>query len=87
MEPQQREQEMRRRLTASFSPVSLEIQDNSADHIGHGASGGHYTVRVVSEAFRGRTLVECHRMVYRALGDLMDEEIHALSVQTEPADA
>ena len=80
---ERRIEEMRRRLTAAFSPVSLELQDDSADHVGHGATGGHYTVRIVAEVFSGRPIIERHRMVYRALGELMEEEIHALSIRAE----
>lgn len=83
METQQRIEEIRRCLTEAFSPVSLDIQDDSADHIGHGATGGHYTVKVVAGAFSDRSVIERHRMVYRALGELMEEEIHALSIRAE----
>lgn len=83
MEAQQRIEEIRRRLTESFSPVNLSIQDDSADHVGHGATGGHYTVKIVADAFSGQSIIDRHRMVYRALGELMEEEIHALSIRAE----
>ena len=74
-------QEIRARLTEAFQPNTLDITDDSAAHAGHGASGGHYSVRIVSTAFRGHSPVDCHRMVYRALGNLMEGDIHALSIQ------
>lgn len=84
MEAQLRIEEIRRRLTEAFSPATLDIQDDSADHVGHGATGGHYTVKIVADAFSGQSIIERHRMVYRALGELMEEEIHALSIRAEP---
>ncbi len=44
--------------------------------------GHHFEAVVVSPAFRGRSRVQQHQLVYRALGDRMREEIHALSMQT-----
>jgi acid stress-induced BolA-like protein IbaG/YrbA len=44
--------------------------------------GQHFQARVVSIAFEGKTRVQRHQLVYRALGDRMREEIHALSMQT-----
>ena len=84
MESHQRMDEMRRRLIEAFSPIALDLQDDSADHIGHGATGGHYSVRIVADAFSGQSTINRHRMVYRALGELMQKEIHALSIRAEP---
>lgn len=69
-------------LTETFNPELLEIIDNSAAHAGHaGASGGgHYHVNIVAAAFDGKTLVQRHQMVYKALGDMMKEQIHALGI-------
>ena len=44
--------------------------------------GHHFEAVIVSPEFRGRTRVQRHQLVYRALGDRMREEIHALSMQT-----
>ena len=44
--------------------------------------GQHFQALVVSDAFAGRSRVQRHQLVYRALGDRMREEIHALSMQT-----
>jgi BolA protein len=78
------ERAIRERL-AALSPARLEIQDESAQHAGHAGSrpegGTHWQVRIVSEAFRGKTPVARHRMVYEALGDLMDRDIHALRIE------
>ena len=79
----EREKLITERLTAVFSPVLLELVDESHKHAGHPgarAGGGHFVVTVVSDAFAGKTPLQRHRMVYDALGDLMKTEIHALSI-------
>ena len=69
-------------LTEALSPESLEIIDNSAAHVGHAGNqgGGHYHVTIVSPLFEGKSLVQRHQMIYRALGDLMKHKIHALGI-------
>jgi BolA protein len=75
---------MRERL-ASLAPRALEIRDESGQHVGHAGSrpsgGTHGQVVIVSDAFRGKATVARHRMVYEALGDLMQGEIHALRIE------
>ncbi len=73
---------MRERL-ARLDPDVLEIEDDSARHAGHpGAAGGggHYNLRMSSPRFEGKPRVERHRLVYDALADLMQREIHALAM-------
>ena len=75
---------LRERLTAALAPEHLEIVDESAAHAGHAgarAGGGHFALTIVSPAFNGRGLLERHRMVYAAVGDLMQGEVHALSIK------
>ncbi|ALP53414.1 hypothetical protein Tel_09775 [Candidatus Tenderia electrophaga] len=76
----EREQLIRQRIEDALRPQHLELIDDSHLHAGHGATGGHYTVRVMSDAFVGKNLLQRHRLVYEALGDLMNGEIHALSI-------
>jgi BolA protein len=75
--------EIRRRLGA-LAPLRLELVDESGKHVGHAgaAPGGntHWKLTLVSAAFAGRTTVARHRMVYEALGDLMQNPIHALAI-------
>jgi BolA protein len=74
---------------AALSPESLEILDESGRHIGHeGAKGGggHYQLLLVSPRFRGVALPARHRMVYDALGSMMKQEIHALSIKAYAPD-
>lgn len=73
---------MRERLT-SLSPSALDITDDSALHAGHAGAaggGGHYRLRIVSNAFAGQNTVARHRAIYAALGDLMQSRIHALGI-------
>lgn len=84
-----RVQSIRERLNRAFSPVQIDITDDSQRHAGHAgaaAGGGHFSVRVVSEKFRGCSLIERHRMIYLAVSDMMPREIHALSIQAFTAD-
>lgn len=70
-------------LTETFHPTLLEILDNSAAHAGHAGAasgGGHYHVTIVADEFTGKSLVQRHQMVYKALGDLMKQQIHALGI-------
>jgi BolA family transcriptional regulator, general stress-responsive regulator len=79
---------MRERL-APLQPVTIEIEDESARHAGHeGAKGGggHYRMRIVAAAFTGKSMLERHRMVYDALGEMMRREIHALTVRAQTPD-
>lgn len=75
---------MRERL-AALAPTRLDLRDESAQHAGHAGwrpSGGtHWQLVIVSDAFRGKSTVARHRMVYEALGDLMNGEIHALKIE------
>jgi BolA family transcriptional regulator, general stress-responsive regulator len=84
-----REERLRRRLVERFAPSRLSIEDESHFHAGHaGAAGGqgHYRVRIVAEAFRGVPAVTRHRLVYAAVGDLLQTDIHALAIEALPPD-
>ena len=75
--------QIRRRL-ATLAPARLELVDESGKHIGHAgaAPGGntHWNLTIVSAAFAGKPTLARHRMVYEALGDLMQHPIHALAI-------
>ncbi len=74
---------IRERLEQNFQPSTLNIVDESHLHAGHASVGGagHFAVELVSEAFSGKNTVQRHRMVYEAMGELMNTEIHALSIK------
>jgi BolA family transcriptional regulator, general stress-responsive regulator len=75
--------EMRQRL-AALEPMALDLTDESAKHAGHAgaAPGGqtHWRLSIVSNRFAGKPTVARHRMVYEALGELMQHPIHALAI-------
>ena len=75
---------IRERLGAALSPTSLDIEDDSHRHAGHAGARdgrGHFNLVIVSAAFQDKKLIERHRMVYEALGDAMQTDIHALSIK------
>ena len=77
--------EMLRRLDSALSPTRVELVDDSEQHRGHGgynpAGESHFTLRIESAAFAGKSRVERQRMIYGALGELMRERVHALSIR------
>jgi len=77
--------EMLRRLGSALSPTRIELRDDSEAHRGHGgynpAGESHFSLTIESPAFAGKSRVERQRLVYAALGDLMVERVHALSIR------
>ena len=77
--------EMLRRLNFALSPSRIELVDHSEQHRGHGgynpAGESHFTLKIESDAFAGKSRVDRQRLVYRALGDLMHERVHALQIR------
>jgi BolA protein len=77
-------EQMTRKLTQAFSPSTLEIRDDSAKHAGHaGARAGgesHFSIRIVSDAFRGKARIDRHRMVHRVLAEELAGPVHALAI-------
>ncbi len=73
-----------RKLTEAFSPESLNVADESHQHEGHAGArpGGqtHFRVYIVSEAFKGKTRIERHRMINAALADDLAGGVHALAI-------
>ncbi len=79
---------IRQRLTDALNPESLDIEDDSASHAGHASAGGagHFNVVIVSDKFEGLNSLKRHRLVYDAVSDIMNTEIHALSMKTYTPD-
>ena len=79
-----RVQAIEERLRAAFSPRELLVKDQSHLHAGHAGAQdgrGHFEVLIVSELFVDAGRLQRHRMVFDAMGDLMDTDIHALRVR------
>jgi BolA protein len=73
---------IRQRL-AVLEPESVVLDDESAQHKGHAGAasgGGHFSLTLVSPKFRDLSTLARHRLVYEAMGELMQREIHALSI-------
>ncbi len=74
-------EQIRARLQQALAPSELEVLDEGYKHAGHANEGkGHFHVRIVSAAFAGQLPIKRHRLVYAALQGLMDNGIHALSI-------
>jgi len=79
--------EMLKRLHSALSPTRIDLVDDSEQHFGHGgynpAGESHFTLAIESPAFTGKNRVERQRMVYAALGELMESRVHALSIRAK----
>jgi BolA protein len=80
---------IRELLTAALAPKSLAVDDDSHKHAGHGGARGgqgHFSVDIVSAAFAGHLPLARHRLVYAALDEMMQADIHALSIRARTPD-
>ena len=80
-----RDERLLDRLRTALAAEHVALEDESARHAGHeGARGGagHYSVLVVSARFAGLDPVARHRAVYAAVGDMIPNEVHALSIRS-----
>lgn len=77
--------EMRRRLTQALGPTKIELVDDSDRHRGHAghnpAGESHFTLLIESTEFSGKSRIERQRLVHSALGDLVGQRVHALSIR------
>ena len=77
--------EIAQRLQAALAPSRLEVVNDSEKHRGHagydGSGESHFTVAVEAEAFRGMSRLQRQRAVNEALGDLLEERVHALAIR------
>ena len=78
------EEEIKTRLSQKMDLAHFEINDFTGRHLNHKLHEGgfHLEAVIVSKAFNEKNLIERHRMVYEAMGELMKHEIHALSMKT-----
>ncbi|WP_104207519.1 BolA family transcriptional regulator [Coxiella endosymbiont of Rhipicephalus microplus] len=76
--------QIQKRLIKVFHPEKLNVRDESHYHVGHVGSKegkGHFAIFIVAKAFKNKSLLESHRMIYEALNDLIKTDIHALQIQ------
>lgn len=81
-----RVKEIEQQLQARLAPTRLEVLDESAAHAGHSGAnaqgmGSHFRVRIASPAFDGKSRVACHRLVYDAMQNFIDQGLHALAIE------
>jgi len=73
-----------KKLTEAFAPHSLKVVDESHQHEGHAGHrpGGqsHFRIYIVSEAFKGKSRLERHRMINGKLADELAGGVHALAI-------
>lgn len=71
-------------LVSSFAPVRILVKDQSHLHAGHAGAEdgrGHFAVTIVSEQFEGHSRIARHRLVFDAVGEMMQTDIHALTIK------
>lgn len=82
------------KLQAGLTPISIEVIDESHKHAGHahavmrpgvasGAGGTHFQIKVVSDAFKGKSRVDRHRAINLLLAHELDTGVHALSIDAK----
>lgn len=87
MNNSERIERMRERISAALTPDHLDIEDEShlhAGHVGAKEGKGHFRVTIVSRAFADTPPLKRHKLVFEAVGDLMETDIHALSIDARP---
>jgi BolA family transcriptional regulator, general stress-responsive regulator len=80
---------IRARLSEQLRATAVDVIDDSHLHAGHAGARdgrGHFRVRIVSEAFSGLRPLQRHQLVYRSLGEMMQNDIHALSIVAHAPD-
>ena len=85
MDNQSRMTQMNSLIEASLMPTQLNIEDESHLHAGHAGAKtgmGHFRVTIASNKFEGLRPLQKHRLIYDALGSMMQTDIHALSIHT-----
>ena len=76
--------ELIQQALAVLEPTLLEVVDDSARHVGHAGAAtglGHFNVLIGAKAFAGLSPVARHKLVYQALGSLLETDIHAVGIQ------
>ena len=84
-----RENRIKEKLVQYLTPEMVEISDDSHLHVGHAGAKdgrGHFSVVIVSKKFRDLGQLKRHRLVYNALGELMETDIHALAIKAYSTD-
>ena len=70
---------------AALNPSHIKIEDEGHLHVGHAGakSGGHFKLYIISDVFRDKSIIERHKIIYKCLNELMNTEIHAISIKAK----
>ncbi len=73
---------------AALNPSDINIEDEGHLHVGHAGakSGGHFKLNITSDIFKDKSIIERHKIIYKCLNDLMNTEIHAISIKAKYKD-
>ncbi|GBU15092.1 BolA family transcriptional regulator [Polaromonas sp.] len=82
--------QIEQQLRAQLAPTRLEVFDESAAHASHAGAnaqgfGSHFRVCIASPAFAGKSRIACHRLVYDAMRNFIDQGLHALAIEILPS--
>ena len=82
-------QRITQKLTDAFSPLELDVVDESHKHAGHAGARPegetHFRVEIVSASFDGKSRIEQHRMINQQLAEELADRVHALSISAQGA--
>tara|TARA_B100000315_G_C14399252_1_gene505681 strand:- start:577 stop:828 length:252 start_codon:yes stop_codon:yes gene_type:complete len=70
------------KLKENFQGADITLENTSSQHIGHNAHGMHLKTTIVYDGFKGKTIIEQHRMVHHVLKQEIGREIHAITIST-----
>jgi BolA protein len=78
--------EIEQQLQARLQPAYLQVLDETGNHAGHAGAntagfGSHFRIRIAGPGFAGKSRVACHRLVYDALQNFIDQGLHALAIE------
>ncbi len=79
-----------RKLQLELNPSFIEIRDDSEKHKGHSGykqtGNTHFHLDIVSKIFKGKSKIECHKLIYTILKEELQTQIHALSINARSED-
>ena len=74
---------IKRKIAQALPGATIDIVDESADHVGHRAPGAHLAVLITYTGFAGKSKLEQHQLIYSILEQEMKEQVHALKLATK----
>ncbi|SVC00432.1 uncharacterized protein METZ01_LOCUS253286 [marine metagenome] len=75
-------EEILQKLKDHFIDGQVDLENTSSQHMGHNHSGMHLKATICYDGFKGKSTLDCHRMVHNVLKDEIGREIHAITIHT-----